>query len=398
MSFYECIKLAMASLRANKMRSALTLLGIVIGVASVITMMSMGEGARRLVTGELVGMGSNLLLVQQDYTREDVRWGHVKALGVEDADAIRKACPAVVDVSVTKVAPATAKSGTRRQNVSATFTDDGLSSTHKDAFDEGRFLTELDVRARRPVAVLGGGLARKLFGEKSALGGKVSVNGITFIVVGVMKERGRTIFGDNTQDMSVYLPISYARRMTGNDDVAAMTVEAIDVARVREAADEVKAVLARRHGEDPPFMVMSSATILQSVETVMSIFTVILAGIGSISLLVGGIGVMNIMLVSVTERTREIGIRKAVGGRRGDVLRQFVVEAIALCLVGGVIGTVLGSGGAALVARLAKWPTYVSPLAIFVAFFSASLVGVVFGVYPAHKAANLDPIEALRYE
>ncbi|MEW6228727.1 MAG: ABC transporter permease, partial [Bacillota bacterium] len=194
-SLCECIKLALASLRANKMRSALTLLGIVIGIASVITMMSMGEGARKLVTGEFVGMGSNLLFVQQDYTREDVRWGHVRPLTIEDADAIRKACPAVTDVSVTKVAPATVKSGTRRQNVNAMFTDDGLSSTHKGAFGEGRFLTELDVRARRPVAVLGGGLARKLFDKKGANGEKVKINGIAFIVVGVMREQGRTIFG-----------------------------------------------------------------------------------------------------------------------------------------------------------------------------------------------------------
>lgn len=398
MSFYECMRLALAGLRANKMRSALTLLGIVIGIASVITMMSMGEGARRLVTGEFVGMGSNLLFVQEDYTREDVRLGHVRPLTIEDSDAIRKACPAVTDVTVTKVGAAIVKSGTRRQNVNATFTDDGLSSTHKEAFGEGRFLTELDVRARRPVAVLGGGLARKLFDGKRAVGEKVKVNGTTFIVVGVMKEQGRTVFGDNTQDMSVYLPISYARRMTGNDDVAVIIAEAVDVARVGEATDQIKAVLKHKYGEDPPFMVMSSATILKSAETIMRIFTVILAGIGSISLLVGGIGVMNIMLVSVTERTREIGIRKAVGGTRGDILGQFVVEAVALCLVGGVIGTVLGSVGAVVIAKLAKWPTYVSPLAILVAFLSALFAGVVFGAYPAYKAANLDPIEALRYE
>lgn len=398
MSLYECIRLALGSLRANKMRSALTLLGIVIGIASVITMMSMGEGARRLVTGEFVGMGANLILVQQDYTRQDVIWGHVKPLTTEDADIIRRACPAVADVSVTKVGPAAVKYGTRRQNVNVTFTDDGLSSTQGGTLAEGRMLTELDVTARRPVAVLGGGLARKLFDEKIPVGEKVKINGLTFVVVGVMKEQGRTIFGDSTADMSVYLPISHARRMTGNDDVAAVTAEAADVARVKEATDQISAVLARRYGEKPPFMVVSSATILKSVETVMGIFTVILAGIGSISLLVGGIGVMNIMLVSVTERTREIGIRKAVGGKRGDVLRQFIVEAVALCLVGGAVGTLLGSGGAALVAKLAKWPTYVSPLAVFVAFSSATVVGVVFGVYPAYKAANLDPIEALRYE
>ena len=398
MSLYECIRLALGSLRANKMRSALTLLGIVIGIASVITMMSMGEGARKLVTGEFVGMGANLIFVQQDYTRQDVIWGHMKPLTIEDADAIRKACSAVTDVSVTKVGPATVKYGTTRQNVNATFTDDGLSSTQGGTIAEGRTLSEIDVRARRPVAVLGGGLARKLFDGGSGVGEKVKINGISFVVVGVMKEQGRTIFRDNTADMSVYLPISHARRMTGNDDVAALTAEAVDVAHVRQATDQINAVLARKYGENPPFMVISSSTILKSAETVTSIFTVILAGIGSISLLVGGIGVMNIMLVSVTERTREIGIRKAVGGKRGDILRQFIVEAVALCLVGGAIGTLLGSGGAALVAKIAKWPTYVSPLAVSVAFLSATVVGVVFGVYPAYKAANLDPIEALRYE
>jgi len=392
------MQLALADLRANKMRSALTLLGIVIGIASVITMMSMGEGGRRLVTGELKGLGSTAIFVQQDYSRQEVMLGQGKPLTVQDAEAIRERCSAVADVSVTQSSPAVVKFGTQRQNVSATFTDSGLSSTSGTSLAEGRFLDELDVKARRPVAVLGGGLARKLFGDKSALGAKVKVSGQSFIVVGVMKEQGRTIFGDSAADMGVYLPISHARRMTGSDRVAAIMVEATDTRSVREACDQINATLARRYGKDPPFMVISSESILKSAETITRIFTVILGGIGGISLLVGGIGVMNIMLVSVTERTREIGIRKAVGAKKGDILRQFLAEAVALCLVGGVIGILLGSGGAALIAKLVKWPTYVSPLAICVAFLSASLAGVVFGVYPANKAANLDPIEALRYE
>jgi putative ABC transport system permease protein len=248
------------------------------------------------------------------------------------------------------------------------------------------------------VAILGGSLANKLFGEESAIGTKVKINGQSFAVVGVMKEQGRTIFGENPSDMSAYLPITHSKRMTGSDEVAFISCEARDMKQVRDAMDQIEKVLAQRHGKDASFNVVSSASILETTETIARIFTVILGGIGGISLLVGGIGVMNIMLVSVTERTREVGIRKAVGAKKADILRQFLFEAISLCLVGGAMGIVLGWAGAALIAKIAKWPTYVSLFSIAVAVISASFSGVAFGVYPAYKAANLDPIEALRYE
>jgi putative ABC transport system permease protein len=399
MSFYECMKLALSSLKTNKLRSALTLLGIVIGIASVISMMSIGEGGRRLVTMELAGLGSNLIFVQPDYTKGVMSGGRVKALTYEDAQAMRKECPALATVSVSRTGIVTVKYGKDRYNVSATFTDEGLSSTHEAGLKEGRFLSELDVKAQRQVTIIGGGLASKLFGEEeSAIGAKIKVNGQNFVVIGVMKEQGRTIFGENPSDMSVYIPITHSRRMTGSNDVAFISCEARDVKQVREAMDEIQAVLAQRHGKDASFNVLSSASILETTETITRIFTVILGGIGGISLLVGGIGVMNIMLVSVTERTREVGIRKAVGAKKGDILRQFLFEAISLCLVGGAMGIVFGWAGAALIAKIAKWPTYVSLFSIAVAVISASFAGVAFGVYPAYKAANLDPIEALRYE
>jgi putative ABC transport system permease protein len=380
------------------MRSALTLLGIVIGIASVIAMMSIGEGGRRLVSMELAGLGSNLIFVQPDYAREAMSGARRKSLTYEDAQAIRKGCPAVGSVSVSRMGLVTVKYGKDRYNISATFTDEGLSTTHGAGLKEGRFLQELDIRAQRQVAILGGSLANKLFGEESAIGTKVKINGQSFAVVGVMKEQGRTIFGENPSDMSAYLPITHSKRMTGSDEVAFISCEARDMKQVRDAMDQIEKVLAQRHGKDASFNVVSSASILETTETIARIFTVILGGIGGISLLVGGIGVMNIMLVSVTERTREVGIRKAVGAKKADILRQFLFEAISLCLVGGAMGIVLGWAGAALIAKIAKWPTYVSLFSIAVAVISASFSGVAFGVYPAYKAANLDPIEALRYE
>lgn len=398
MTFYECMKLALSSLKTNKMRSALTLLGIVIGIASVIAMMSIGEGGRRLVSMELAGLGSNLIFVQPDYAREAMSGARRKSLTYEDAQAIRKGCPGVGSVSVSRMGLVTVKYGKDRYNISATFTDEGLSTTHGAGLKEGRFLQELDIRAQRQVAILGGSLANKLFGEESAIGTKVKINGQSFAVVGVMKEQGRTIFGENPSDMSAYLPITHSKRMTGSDEVAFISCEARDMKQVRDAMDQIEKVLAQRHGKDASFNVVSSASILETTETIARIFTVILGGIGGISLLVGGIGVMNIMLVSVTERTREVGIRKAVGAKKADILRQFLFEAISLCLVGGAMGIVLGWAGAALIAKIAKWPTYVSLFSIAVAVISASFSGVAFGVYPAYKAANLDPIEALRYE
>jgi putative ABC transport system permease protein len=398
MTFYECMKLALSSLKTNKLRSALTLLGIIIGIASVITMMSIGEGGRRLVSMELAGLGSNLIFVQPDYTQGAMSGVERRSLTYDDAQFLRKGCPALATVSVSRTGFVTLKYGKDRYNISATFTDEGLPMMHGGGLREGRFLSELDIRAQRQVTILGGSLADKVFGEENAIGEKVKINGQSFAVIGVMKEQGRTIFGENPSDMSVYLPITYSKRMTGSDNVAFISCETRDAKQVRAAMDQIEEVLLQRHGKDASFNVISSASILEATETIARIFTVILGGIGGISLLVGGIGVMNIMLVSVTERTREVGIRKAVGAKKGDILRQFLFEAISLCLVGGGMGIVLGWAGASLIAKLAKWPTYVSLFSIAVAVLSASLSGVAFGVYPAYKAANLDPIEALRYE
>jgi len=211
MSFYECMKLALSSLKTNKLRSALTLLGIVIGIASVISMMSIGEGGRRLVTMELAGLGSNLIFVQPDYAREAMSGGRTDSLTYGDAQAMRKGCPALATVSVSRMGMVTVKYGRERYNVSATFTDEGLASTQEAGLKEGRFLSELDVKTQRQVTIVGGGLAKKLFGDESAIGAKVKLNGQSFAVIGVMKEQGRTIFGENPQDMSVHIPITHAK-------------------------------------------------------------------------------------------------------------------------------------------------------------------------------------------
>ncbi|NPV53295.1 MAG: FtsX-like permease family protein [Firmicutes bacterium] len=400
MGFREYVSLALASIMANKLRSALTLLGIVIGVASVITMVSIGEGARLEVTGELEGMGSNMVFVQPNYYNEDVRMGDIPYLSFEDVDLLKTSCPHLRYVSPHINARGTVKYGSEDEATTMVCVNDEFAWMQGFSMDAGRFFSESDVRGRRTVAVLGWDIADKLFGSRDPIGETIRINDFSCTVIGVMKRRGQSgLFGGmDTEDSYVYLPASIARRLTGSDRISFVLAQATGVESVRLAVDEVNAFLRRRYGENNKFLTQSSESFLESAGVILAIFTAILGGIGGISLLVGGIGVMNIMLVTVTERTREIGIRKAVGARKGDVLRQFVIEAIMLCLTGGVIGIILGALGAHLIAAVSPIPASVSPLAVAIAFASSSLVGLIFGVYPAYKAANLDPIQALRYE
>ncbi|HHV62796.1 MAG TPA: FtsX-like permease family protein [Firmicutes bacterium] len=400
MGFREYVSLAIASIMANKLRSALTLLGIVIGVASVITMVSIGEGARVEVTGELEGMGSNMVFIQPNYHNEDVRMGDIPYLSFEEVDLLKAACPHLLYVSPYINARGTVKYGREDEGTTVVCVNDEFAWMQGFSMDAGRFFSESDIRGRRFVAVLGRDIADKLFGPGDPIGETIRINDLSCTVIGIMKRRGQSglFSGMNTEDSYVYLPASIARRITGFDRVSFIMAQATDVESVRLAVDEVNGFLRRRYGEDNRFLTQSSESFLESARVILGIFTAILGGIGGISLLVGGIGVMNIMLVTVTERTREIGIRKAVGARKGDILRQFVTEAVMLCLTGGIIGIIFGALGAHLIAAVSPIPASVSPLAVAVAFASSSLVGLIFGVYPAYKAANLDPIQALRYE
>ncbi len=404
MKFLESIKLALNSLRANKMRSVLTLLGIIIGVASVIAMVSMGEGASRMIQGEISGLGANLVWVQPDYRSRDVQQGRFKPLTIADAERIRAAVPELAEVSPWSNNNATIGYRNRHEDV----TIQGTNASYVDLRDfnvaEGRFFLEGDVKAVRRVAVLGSDLAEKLFKdqaaarEKAGIGQMVKIDSVPFLVIGVLAKVKESVGDGTSPNMGAFIPITRMLQMTGNDYITVIFGQAGDAQMVPRAMTRMESVLRLKYGNEYKYMISSQESTLEFARTITAVFTAILAGIGSISLIVGGIGVMNIMLVSVTERTREIGIRKALGGRRSDILRQFLIEAVTLCLLGGIIGIILGVSGSALISAFAPWPPMVSGGSIVLAFGFSTAIGLIFGVYPAYKAAGLDPIEALRYE
>ncbi|NPV80617.1 MAG: FtsX-like permease family protein [Firmicutes bacterium] len=400
MGFRDYLRLALSSLYQNKLRSALTLLGIVIGVASVITMVSIGEGARTEVTSQLEGLGSTMLFIQPNYFDQDVMMGQVVTISPEDVELLRQSSPALVYVSPQITARGVIKFASEEKKTTIVCTNDELAWMQGLAMDEGRFFSQSDIQSRRAVVVLGRDLADYLFGNMDPLGRRVRVNDTICSVIGIMKKRGQRAFsgGMDTEDMYAYLPITLARRALGVDQAQVVLTQAKDVNSVRDAKEQMENFLRRRFGRGHKFRVESAESMLESAKMILGILTAILGGIGSISLLVGGIGVMNIMMVTVTERTREIGIRKAIGAKNSHILRQFVTEAVVLCLVGGIVGILLGAIGAKIVSALSPIPAVVSPFAIIIAFASSSLVGLIFGVYPAYKAANLDPIQALRHE
>ncbi|MDI3280392.1 MAG: ABC transporter permease [Bacillota bacterium] len=402
MALQEDFKMALGSLRVNKLRSALTLLGIIIGVASVIVMISIGVGAERRVRGEVSSLGVNLLWVQVDWSRKDVRNGRFRPLTMEDVQLLQRSVPAL-----RAVAPDTVRSyEVSRPGRTETATVNGTTAPFAEIrglnVAQGRFLVEEDSLFRRRVAVLSSDLAEKLFGPLPALGQEIKVAGRYFTVVGVMEKAAQSFINDDTTgEMTVYLPIETMQTvLTGHrgGDVEVIFAQAASPEEALQAARHMEEVLRRKYGREYKYRVESLDKQLEVIGRVAQVFTAILAGIGSISLLVGGIGVMNIMLVSVAERTREVGIRKAVGAQRSDILRQFLIEAVVLCLVGGAAGIALGALGAQLVASLAKWPAAVTWESILLAAGFSTAVGIVFGVYPAYKAARLDPVEALKYE
>jgi putative ABC transport system permease protein len=415
----ESLQSAWEGLIANKMRSGLTMLGVVIGVAAVIALLSIGQGVQESITGSITGAGSNLLFVAPgSFKMGGVESPGGSASSLTYADALAIADPRnVPDAAL--VAP---EFGMNTQvifgsaNLNAQVT--GVTPTYQPAFDlevaRGRFISESDVNGRSAVAVLGSQAARDLFGGFDPLGQKIKVaipgaggGRIALTVVGVLapKEGSRSADPDN----AILAPITTAqtkifegRNALGEPIVIRVNVEAVSEERVDTVASQITALLLRRHGfgpdEEGDFSVTTQADLLATVQQVTNILVVFLGAIAAISLLVGGIGIMNIMLVSVTERTREIGLRKAVGARKSDILVQFLLEAIVLSVIGGALGIVVGVGIAKLVDASGVTQAVVSSQAILLAVSFSVAVGLFFGIYPANRAASLKPIEALRYE
>ncbi len=403
MTLTASFRIAMRALASNPLRSLLTMLGVIIGVGSVVAMISIGQGARQATTQQVQALGSNLLTVFAASAQQAgvAGTGLVQTLVAEDADAILKEVPNVTGVS----AEFSRQAQVVFQNQNTYTQITGVTPAFPDVRNfhaiEGDFFTPDDLRRRAKVALVGKTIVNKLFGGTDPVGQRIRIRGATFTVVGVMEEKGATAFSD--RDDVVFVPLTTAqRRLFGVTYIRSLYVQVASTEQMSGVQDAVTELLRTRHrvpaSRDDDFIIRSQADILQAFTGVSQTMTWLLGGIAAVSLIVGGIGIMNIMLVSVTERTREIGIRKAVGARRQDVLLQFLVESVALSVTGGLLGIGIGILGSKLITQFAGWATLLSAEAILLAFTFAVAVGVFFGLYPAQRAAKLDPIEALRHE
>ena len=402
MLFFEILRVAMDAIRANKMRSLLTMLGIVIGVGAVITMVALGEGAQRAVEAQISQLGTNVLTVRPGQGRfGGVRGGSDSRLTVEDAQALEAAS------AVTQMAPEMrgnlqVQFGRANANARIMGTTPNYAAINNYSVMLGRFFDQSENQGRRRVAVLGGGIPALLETDaQSIVGQTISIRNITFEVVGVLAEKGSQ--GWMNDDEQIYVPLETAQfRLLGTDQLGGVKIMVADRSQIATAMVQVEDILRREHriplGRDNDFNISDSQQFLQTQQETTQTFTMLLAAIAGVSLLVGGIGIMNIMLVSVTERTKEIGVRKALGATKNAVLLQFLLEATTLCLVGGILGVAAAYGTSRVLADVAQWQMAIAPQAVAMAVAFAGAVGVFFGLWPARRAARLDPIVALRYE
>jgi macrolide transport system ATP-binding/permease protein len=398
------LRQAMRSLAANKVRTFLSMLGVLIGVMAVIAVMALGGGAKKAVEDRISTMGANLLILWPGHMSNRgvaMGVGEVSRLTLEDAEALSEELPMLSAVAPTVNGNAQLTYGGVNWRSSVLGTTPPYAVARDTQPGMGRFISEDDVRSRALVAVIGLTVARELFGQENPVGKTIRMNRVSFEVIGVLPEKSAGFRSDPNDQ--VIIPITTAmRRLLGNKYVGSIELQVREAGMLADAETQVRALMHRRHRvpeqEEDAYMIRNMADLQKALSATGQTMSVLLTSIGAISLLVGGIGIMNIMLVSVTERTREIGLRKAVGARRGDILVQFLVEALAVSALGGLLGIGLGIAVSLAMTKLAGWTVILSPLSIGVAFGFAVLVGVVFGLWPARKASLLDPITALRYE
>ena len=410
MNVWESVRIAVRALRVNKLRSALTMLGIIIGVGAVIAMVGVGAGAQESVAERIESLGSNLIVATSgSLTSSGARLGQGTqyTLTEDDSAAVAREIPAV------QVAAPSLKGKGQVVSGNLNWSTDiyGVTEDYLEARDwplvAGRFLGPEDVDGATKVAVLGQTTALNLFGDANPLGQIVRIQKVPFTVIGLLDEKGESSYGWDQDDV-VMIPLSTAKtKVLGTSQANPRSVRKIEI-KIRpgedltEAEAQIRTLLRQRHrlqpGNDDNFKLGNLTDVLEAKEQAAQVMTYLLAAIASVSLLVGGIGIMNIMLVSVTERTREIGLRLAVGASDWDILLQFLVEAVTLAVIGGVVGIAAGLAGSRAISYFAEWRTLVMPDTIAVAFGFAAAIGIFFGFYPAKKAARLDPIEALRYE
>ncbi len=404
------VRIALRALQVNKLRSALTMLGIVIGVAAVIATAAIGSGAKERIQQQIASIGSNTIIVLPgSLTSSGLRMGTGNAITLSESDArdIPAQCP---DIALSVPVVRGGAQIVYESNNWATIvfgTTPGFLVVRELSVAEGSPFSQQDVDSANKVALLGKTVATNLFGDIDPVGQSIRIKNVPFTVVGVLDMKGQSPTGQDQDDV-ILLPISTAKRKVigiksaNADAVDSIMMEAKSGNQIQAAQDEVKALLRQRHhlapSEDDDFSIRNMQEIFAAQEASSRIMSIMLAAVASVSLIVGGIGIMNIMLVSVRERTREIGLRQAVGAKTRDILSQFLVEAVALSVVGGCAGAILGIAASAIISRLANWSTVVSVGAVLLAVFFSAMVGISFGYYPARKAAYLDPIEALRSE
>lgn len=402
------IKISLRSLMVNKMRSGLTALGIIIGVGAVITMLAVGGGARQRIADQISSMGSNLLIVMPGSTTSGgVRMGSgtQSTLSTMDADSIQKECSAVLYVAPVLNGTAQVVYGSQNWSTGITGTTPSMLEVRDCGLDSGRPFTVEDVRNAAKVCLLGQTVVDNLFGGMNPIGQDIRIKNVPFTVVGVLERKGQSPNGQD-QDDTIYVPVTTAQKKLFGTSFPGMVriimVQAKGPQELTTSEKQITELLRQRHHtgqkQDDDFTVRNLTQMMQAAEQSTKVMTLLLGAIASVSLLVGGIGIMNIMLVSVTERTREIGIRMAVGARTWDIRLQFIIEALILSLIGGVLGIIIGVSGSKVLSLAAGWSTIVSLLSILLAFSFSGFIGIFFGFYPAYKASLLDPIEALRYE
>ena len=398
----ETVRIALSSIRSNLFRAMLTMLGIIIGVGAVITMVALGTGARQAIDEQMAALGGDILSVQSAawFMRGVAR--DRQSLTTGDAASLAIGTRHIAEVVPEISARFQVKYGNRNNNISVIGTTPNYLDVHGFEIEAGRMFTAADENARKRVTVLATDVPGMLETDVTGiLGQKVLIRSIPFEVIGVLAPKGSS--GWRNPDDDIWVPLSTAQfRVTGNEFVERINVQVADTSSVELAMLEIEGILRREHGilpgKDNDFAIINRKQFVESRQEATAVFTYLLAGIAGVSLLVGGIGIMNIMLVTVTERTREIGIRKALGATRANILLQFLVESTTLCLFGGLIGLAVGAGAATMLNRLAGWQTLVTVESAAMAFGFSAAVGIVFGIWPARRAARLNPIDALRHE
>lgn len=392
MNILELITVALESVKTNKLRSFLTTLGIVIGIAAVISVVAIGQGGRAMLIKEMESFGTNMYVIYVNY--RDGESTRINDLQMSDINIIKEAVP-----EVAYMAPATYSSmrfrGEKGQkSLSVIGTNEDYANIRNLKVARGRFIMPEDQSAMHKVVVIEADTARDLYGSTDALGKQININGNSAIIVGILQKDTSKLGFDSQQ--TAYIPLSFMHYITNWEVINQFYASTSSKEDVQTAMDKSKLIMERRHNAPDHYTTASMEQEMATVNKITGIISLVISCIAGISLLVGGIGVMNIMLVSVTERTREIGIRMALGARRKDILTQFLIESIVLCLLGGIIGTLLGYGGAFIVAKIADWPPLVSWGTVCIAFTFSVCVGLFFGIYPANQAARMKPIEALR--